>query len=404
MYDTFICHKSEDYPYALDVYELLMGSGLCPFLSELSLPELGKAEFQRQIDLALDAARHLVVVTSSVENVSAGWVAAEWGLFVSEKRAGRKDGNILTVLFGEMTIEQLPLTLRYYEAIRWNMEGRERLLRYLVPAESAAVPRPGVHRSSPAQCSRLHYLVNSLGNRLVEICTEEACAIGQSPSRTLYVCTTCVSNRDYLAFAEQSGIVPRVDPTHPGTHAWDSEKPVDLMLEHPVTWVPNADARKFCEWLTEQERATGLVGSHERYTLPTFEQWRVFSKGARLTGCLVTDRQCVPGQYQPTEPVWWGEPSPSGLLCLFGNVFEWCHDSKTKAITKHYQDGTVREEQERCYLAVGGGWASARSWLERHVGVWCPGGWAMKDGGFRICLASDVAAGTTEPLTSPAKR
>lgn len=133
MYDVFICHKSEDYVHARAVYDLLVGNGLSAFLSEVSLPELGKAEYQKQIDLAIESTAHLVVVASLCEYVTTAYVESEWRLFVAEKRSGRKEGNIITVLFEEASIEQLPITLRSFEAIRWSEEGKRRLLQYLAP-------------------------------------------------------------------------------------------------------------------------------------------------------------------------------------------------------------------------------------------------------------------------------
>lgn len=50
-----------------------------------------------EIDLALDSARHLVVVTNCVDNVLASWVEAEWRVFINENRSGRKTGNAITL-------------------------------------------------------------------------------------------------------------------------------------------------------------------------------------------------------------------------------------------------------------------------------------------------------------------
>ena len=52
----------------------------------------------------------------------------------------------------------------------------------------------------------------------------------------------------------------------------------------------------------------------------------------------------------------------------------------------------------RCWMTIGGGWASSRNWLAEQIrkrtygGIWCPGGWAMKDGGFRVWLVSKPPA------------
>ena len=66
--------------------------------SEELLPNLGSADYMREIDLALDSARHLVVVTNCVDNVLASWVEAEWRGFINENRSGRKTGNAITLI------------------------------------------------------------------------------------------------------------------------------------------------------------------------------------------------------------------------------------------------------------------------------------------------------------------
>lgn len=78
------------------------------FFSRKSLPELGVSDYRKQIDEALDRATHMVVVTSSVDNVQSPWLEAEWGVFVNEKRSGRKPGNLVTVMVGAVKHSDLP--------------------------------------------------------------------------------------------------------------------------------------------------------------------------------------------------------------------------------------------------------------------------------------------------------
>jgi len=53
---------------------------------------MGNSDYRREIDRALEQAKHLIVVTSRKEYVESKWVEAEWGSFINEKRSGRKDG------------------------------------------------------------------------------------------------------------------------------------------------------------------------------------------------------------------------------------------------------------------------------------------------------------------------
>lgn len=129
--DVFICSKSEDYNHAQRVYSHLVKSGLVCFLSEESLPRLGNSDYRREIDKALDKTMHMVVVTTSVSNVKSAWVEAEWGFFINEKRSGRKKGNLITVLVGDIGPADLPPSLRYYEVVYLDEEGLDRLCQYL---------------------------------------------------------------------------------------------------------------------------------------------------------------------------------------------------------------------------------------------------------------------------------
>lgn len=131
MYDVFISAASEDFAYAKTVYDFLRGNNFHVFFSQESLQAKGSAEFREEIDAALDAAEHLLVVTSCAENVKKHWVKAEWGAFVNEKRSGRKRGNVVSVVFGDVPADALPLALRQFEIVPWDADGQRRLQGYL---------------------------------------------------------------------------------------------------------------------------------------------------------------------------------------------------------------------------------------------------------------------------------
>ena len=130
-FDVFISYKSEDTEHAQKVYNFLQSQGLRVFFSEESLPHLGKDEYHEQIDIAIDKAHHMVVVTSSAENVGARWVEYEWRLFMKEKLGFGKEGNLITVIAGDMSIRQLPICLRNLEVIELIPGKVERLLEYV---------------------------------------------------------------------------------------------------------------------------------------------------------------------------------------------------------------------------------------------------------------------------------
>jgi hypothetical protein len=140
--DVFISYKSEDTEYAKEVYEYLTSQNFQVFFSKESLPQLGSDEYHEQIDIAIERTRHMVVVSSRSENVLAKWVKYEWRLFLGEKLAGRKPGNLVTVIAGDMKIKDLPIALRNREVITLNSGEIEKLQKYIKQDTSAEAPSP----------------------------------------------------------------------------------------------------------------------------------------------------------------------------------------------------------------------------------------------------------------------
>lgn len=127
--DIFISHKSEDYSLAKKVYDFLSSKGLSVFLSEISIPALSNSEYSDEIDNALEQTKNMIVIATSRENVNSAWVKSEWQTFVNEKRSGRKDGNIVTLIDGGMEILELPIRLRQYQVL--SIQELESLLSFL---------------------------------------------------------------------------------------------------------------------------------------------------------------------------------------------------------------------------------------------------------------------------------
>lgn len=146
----FISARSTDYQYAEQIYRFLKSKGLPTFFSQESLPEIASSDYRKQIDNALDSAQHMIVVTSSRANVTSSWVEAEWGLFINEKRSGRKLGNLITVVAGDLRPSELPASLRYYEVIPFQLDAFQKILRYVAPglSEPISTVPPGPLRTT----------------------------------------------------------------------------------------------------------------------------------------------------------------------------------------------------------------------------------------------------------------
>ncbi len=137
-YDVFISAKSEDYPNARFAAERLREAGLNVFFAEQDLPELGETDYRKAISKALDESRHMLVVASSRANVESFWVEYEWGAFLNEKRSGRKNGKLATMLCDGLTVDKLPLDLRQTEAR--PVDELQILLKFFRDRDKAQLP------------------------------------------------------------------------------------------------------------------------------------------------------------------------------------------------------------------------------------------------------------------------
>lgn len=128
---VFVSAASTDYALAVRVLDFLTTNNRDTFLAPVSLATRGDADFRRAIEDAIDSADHMVVVVSEAENAGSQWVQYECGLFLNEKLAGRKAGNLLTVATESCRHEGLPIALRTREIVPLTEDGLHRLLGYL---------------------------------------------------------------------------------------------------------------------------------------------------------------------------------------------------------------------------------------------------------------------------------
>ena len=140
-HDLFISHASRHVDFARTVHQRIATE--LPrhpaFLSTQSLVEQGESNYRRAIERALLDARCLIVVLLEPEDLESGWIDYEWTAFSSEIIAGRKPGNIFTLIDRDrLTIEDLPLGLRQYEVIPLDRSvaevGLQRLCGFLAQA------------------------------------------------------------------------------------------------------------------------------------------------------------------------------------------------------------------------------------------------------------------------------
>ncbi len=118
-YDIFISSKSEDYKLARNVYTFLVKLGYRVFLADAELRKKGNSEYGKVIDIALESSRHFILVASNSDFIVSPYVESEWRIFIEEIRAGRKKGNLLTIL-KDVDISTLPISLRRYQSFPYS--------------------------------------------------------------------------------------------------------------------------------------------------------------------------------------------------------------------------------------------------------------------------------------------
>ena len=142
-YDVFISFKNSgkdgnatpDATAARGVYDALKSAGMKVFFSEESLAEVGKGQFGKSIETALESARVLILVASCREHIESPWVETEWDSFLQTVRSGHKQGELFIFNCGDLKPSDLPLFLRRQQMFTKN--SMEKLLQFVASAVPA---------------------------------------------------------------------------------------------------------------------------------------------------------------------------------------------------------------------------------------------------------------------------
>ncbi len=146
-FDVFLSRKDQDSGMSKTIYDFLTNHDLKVFDSAISLPEIGISDFRTAIDDAIENSTHMVLIGSSIENISSTWVSSEWKMFENEYRSSNKKGNLLVVLEPGIKPKSLPISLRTKQIIYFDKKNLPILLKYL--PKSLNEPNPLILKPKP---------------------------------------------------------------------------------------------------------------------------------------------------------------------------------------------------------------------------------------------------------------
>ena len=125
-YDIFISFKNtdadgkptEDVGIAEELYRQLTAAGMDVFYSNVNLQQQGAAAYKAAIETALDEARVLVAVATSLEYMTGEWVTYERESFHNDILSGRKTNACIVPYLKNIFGTDVPRSLRNYQTFQ----------------------------------------------------------------------------------------------------------------------------------------------------------------------------------------------------------------------------------------------------------------------------------------------
>ncbi len=198
--------------------------------------------------------------------------------------------------------------------------------------------------------------------------------------------------RDFAAFVDDSNHDATGNFYYHRNYRWNCDTNYwrypgfEQTPEHPVVGVSWGDAMAFCHWLTEHERALGIIDRDQTYRLPSNREWNLASMPGSVwpipTNSANYSPQLKVDSFYHTAPVGSFPPNAHGFHDLTGNVWEFCID---------------RVKDEVNYVVIRGG--SWQNWHQRFVGTHARGSCGAQSRiaiyGFRVILVTQDQRTTT---------
>jgi formylglycine-generating enzyme required for sulfatase activity len=143
-----------------------------------------------------------------------------------------------------------------------------------------------------------------------------------------------------------------LDATH---KTWDKKPTFEVKNTYPIINITWREAKDYCVWLTEKDRALKLIGPNDSYRLPADAEWSLAAGLTSEKGTTITEKDrsnktdypwgkewppptvsanldsghmtSYQDNYSYTSPVGSFSPNSFHIFDLAGNVAEWCEDA-----------------------------------------------------------------------------
>jgi len=214
------------------------------------------------------------------------------------------------VLNGELVVGRTPLKLEKTRADKFAFEVR-------LPGYKSEFVR-GTMKEGQAQSFNVR--LKATGAIVFGKAWENSLGMKLVPLGRAMLAATETRRKDFAEFARSSN-----QPVTPGR---DLDKAPDL----PVTNVSRSEAEQFCRWLTDRERAKGLLEPDQEYRLPTDDEWSLAVNLPREIGDTAEQRSGAIGGFYP-----WGFTSVPPART--GNFADKTSDPAGKKSIRGYSDG-----------------------------------------------------------------
>ncbi|MDZ4287510.1 MAG: SUMF1/EgtB/PvdO family nonheme iron enzyme, partial [Prosthecobacter sp.] len=236
--------------------------------------------------------------------------------------------EIVTIHYGRINLSSTPVGAEIYEGER--LLGRTPLELPKVRADKFEyeVRLPG-YRSEFArgnlkedQAMSFNLRLRATGAVVFGKPWENSLAMKMAPLGRAMLAAIETRRRDFAEFARSTNQPPV------------EGRLLDQDVNLPVTLINRAEAQQFCRWLTDRERAKGLLEPDQEYRLPTDDEWSMAAYLPREKGETPAERNLrIEGIYP-----WGFTPVP---LPRTGNFLDKAADPTGKKSILGYDDGVA---------------------------------------------------------------